>query len=199
MERNELRYLVELALDIIAIDPAIHEAEVCASWCEQQVVDLQHDSERPDEAASLLQSTQVCGLGALLVLTDGTGRRVGFGRETDELSRDAILTALENAKSSAVPDPRYIALPQPVSLPSPPPVLYDPEVLTLADDAMMTLAGEALEGALSTFKAAGYVTRLRIGGEVRSRKEHLVVANTRGLLAEDTSTSLLASLYAHLT
>ena len=199
MERNELRYMVELALDIMAIDPAIHEAEVCASWCEQQVVDLQHDSERPDEAAPLLQSAQVCGLSVLLALTDGTGRRVGFGSDTDELSRDTILTALENAKSSAVPDSRYIALPQPVSPPSPPPVLHDPEVLTLADDAMMTLAGEALEGALSTFKAAGYVTRLRIGGEVRSRKEHLVVANTHGLLAEETSTSLLASLYAHLT
>jgi predicted Zn-dependent protease len=199
MERNELRYMVELALDIMAIDPAMREAEVCASWCEQQVVGIQHDSERPDEAAPLLQSTQVCGLSVLFVLTDGTGHRVGFGSDTDELSRDSILTALESAKSNAVPDPRYISLPQPVSPLSPAPVLYDPEVFTLADDAMMTLAGEALEGVLLTFKAAGYVTRLRVGGEVRSRKEHLVVANTHGLLAEETSTALLASLYAHLT
>ena len=60
------------------------------------------------------------------------------------------------------------------------------------------MASEALDGALSTFREAAVDAPLRISGEVSSRTELLVVGNSHGLLAEDTSTALLATLHAHL-
>jgi predicted Zn-dependent protease len=106
---------------------------------------------------------------------------------------------MEMAKQNAVPDPAFVVLPTPAAAPPAPATLYDPHVMTLPDDELAHLAGEALDGALSTFKEAGYVTQLQVSGEVRSRQEHLVVGNTNGLLAGETSTALLATIHAHLT
>jgi predicted Zn-dependent protease len=71
--------------------------------------------------------------------------------------------------------------------------------MELREDQITQLAVEALHGALTTFQEAGYVTALQVSGEVRSRKEYLVVGNTHGLLASEVSTGLLATLHTHLT
>ena len=54
MELYELRNSVELALDIVHATRDILAAEVCASWCEQQVVRLRHDTEHPSEDVQAL-------------------------------------------------------------------------------------------------------------------------------------------------
>ena len=54
MELYELRHVVNLALDVIAGDPSILEAEVCASWCEQQIAELSHDTAQPENAGPFL-------------------------------------------------------------------------------------------------------------------------------------------------
>ena len=198
MELYELRHMVNLALDVIAGDPSLLEAEVCASWCEQQIAELNHDTAQPDNAGPSLRGETACGLSILLITADGAGRNIGFGVDRDDFSRDSIDLVLEIAKQSAVADPGFTSLPEPPEAPLTAPMLHDPTVMSLSDDAVVGLASEALDGALSTFREAAVEAPLRISGEVRSRAELLVVGNSHGLLAEDTSTSLLATLHAHL-
>lgn len=198
MELYELRHLVNLALDVIAGDPSFLEAEVCASWCGQQIADLSHDSAHPENAAPSLRDETACGFSILLVMADGAGRKVGFGVDRDDLSRDSIALALEIAKQNAVADLGFSGLPRPPKAIPVAPVLHDPAVMTLPHDAVAGLASEALDGALSTFREAAVEIPFQINGEVRSRTELLVVGNSHGLLAEDTSTSLLATLHGRL-
>ena len=198
MELYELRHMVNLALDVIAGDPSFLEAEVCASWCEQQIAELSHDTAQPENAGPSLRDETACGLSILLVMADGAGRKVGLGVDRDDLSRDSITLALEIAKQSAVVDPGFTSLPKPPEATPTAPMLHDPAVMSLPDDAVAGLASEALDGALSTFREAAVEAPFRISGEVRSRTELLVVGNSHDLLAEDTSTALLAALHAHL-
>ena len=98
MELHELRNSVELALDMVHATRDILAAEVCASWCEQQVVHLRHDTERPSEDVQALQIHATYGLSFLVVMADSNGRAVGFGVTSEELSRESILAALEMAR-----------------------------------------------------------------------------------------------------
>ena len=191
MELYELRHVVNLALDVIAGDSSFLEAEVCASWCEQQIAELSHDTAQPENAGPSLRDETACGFSILLVMADGAGRKVGFGVDRDDLTRDSIALALEIAKQSAVVDPGFTSLPKPPEAIPTAPMLHDPAVMSLSDDAVAGLASEALDGALSTFREAAVEAPFRISGEVRSRTELLVVGNSHGLLAEDTSTALL--------
>jgi predicted Zn-dependent protease len=193
-----LRHSVIYALEILRDQTAVVEAEVCATWCEQQIVRIQYDADRPTQGVQAPHVQTTFGLGILLVIEDQTGRRVGFGSESGDLSPPGIILAIEHAKAHAMPDTSFHGLPVPLTTPTPPPTFHDPRVLELQEDELMRLAVEALDGALSTFKTAGYVQGFRISGEVRSRKEHMVIGNTHGLLAADTSTSLLGSLSSAL-
>src|SRR5215813_8651430 len=198
MELYELRNSVELALDIIHTTRDILAAEVCASWCEQQVVHLRHDTEHPSEDVQALQSRTTYGLSFLVVMADSHGRTIGFGITSEDLSREGILTALEMARQGAAQEPLSFTFPRPLDLAPPPTPLHDPQVLTLPDDEIKQVALDTLDGALSTLQDAGYVRGLRVSGEVRSQKEHLVIGNTQGLLVYDTSTGLLATMFVQL-
>ncbi len=198
MELHELRNSVELALDMVYDTRSILAAEVCASWCEQQVVHLRHDTEHPSEDVQALQVHTTYGLSFLVVMADSSGQAVGFGVMSDDLSREGILTALEMARHGAAPEPLRYTVPRPLALEPPPTPLHDPQVLTLPDDEIKQVALDTLDGALSTLQDAGYVRGLRVSGEVRGQKEHLVIGNTQGLLVSDTSTGLLATMSAQL-
>ena len=198
MELHELRNSVELALDMVHATRDILAAEVCASWGEQQVVRLRHDTEHPSEDVQALQVHTTCGLSFLVIMADSNGRTVGFGVTSEELSREGILTALEMARHGAAPEPLSFSFPRLLDLEPPPTPLHDPQVLTLPDDEIKQVAVDTLDGALSTLQDAGYVRGLRVSGEVRSQKEHLVIGNTQGLLVSDTSTGLLAAMSVYL-
>src|SRR2546428_6277446 len=98
MEIHELRNSVEVALDMVHATSTILAAEVCASWCEQQVVRLQHDADHPSEAVQALESQTVYGMSILLVMADHDGHTTGFGVTSEDLSQDGIRMALEMAK-----------------------------------------------------------------------------------------------------
>lgn len=197
MERHELLHYVERALEIIQNEPSVRTAEVCASWCDHATVALRYDAEHPEDGVQPPRSCTRLGLGILAVVEDRDGRRTGFG-SSDDLSEESIRVALEMAKANAVPDPDFVALPAPAPEAPAPPVLYDQQVIDLPSDELRRLAVEAFEGALSTLQAAGYVRNLRLGGTVESRLEHLAVGNTSGIHAAETSTAMLATLYACL-
>lgn len=178
MELYELYNSVELALDMVHTTQNILAAEVCASWCEQQVVRMRHDTERPSEDMQALQSPTTYGLSLLMIMADRDGRSVGFGWTSEDLSRDGIRTALEMAKQSARPEPLRFSFPRAIECTPPPTPLYDTQVLTLPDDEFKQAALEALDGALSTLQDAGYIRELRVSGEVRSQRERLVIGST---------------------
>src|SRR5215510_4310712 len=186
MELYELRNSVELALDMVHTTRDILAAEVCASWCEQQIVRLRHDTEHPSEDVQALQAHTTYGLSCLVVMADNNGRTVGFGVTSEDLSREGILTALEMARQGAGPEPLRFTFPRPLDLEPPPTPLYDPQVLALPDDEIKQVALDTLDGALSTLQDAGYVRGLR------------VIGNTQGLLVSDTTTDLLAAMSVQL-
>lgn len=198
MDLHALRQSVELAMEMVDADATIMAAEASASWCEYQTVRVEYDADQPTRGVEVPQVLTTFGLGVLLVVEDQDGRRVGFGRESEDVSPEGIAQAMEKAKAKAVPDSDFRALPAPPAVQPAPFTLHDPQVLTLTDDDMMRLAIEAFNGVLSTFKEAGYVRALQVDGSVRSRKEHLVIGNTNGLLAGETSTGLLATMHSRL-
>ncbi|HSX82709.1 MAG TPA: hypothetical protein VLQ80_29630, partial [Candidatus Saccharimonadia bacterium] len=198
MELHELRNSVELALDIVHATKDILAAEVCASWCEQQVVRLQHDTERPSEDVQALQAYTTYGISFLVVMADSHGWSVGFGVTSENLSREGILTALDMARQGAALEPLRFTFPRPLDLKPPPTPLYDPQVLALPDDEITQVALDTLDGALSTLQDAGFVRGLRVSGEVRSQQEHLAIGNTQGLFASDITTGLLAAMSVQL-
>lgn len=199
MDLYDLRQSVELALEMADAEATVVAAEVCASWCERQTVRIHYDTDHPTDGVQTPHVLTTFGIGMLVVVEDREGRRVGFGSDSDDLSREGISVALEKAKANAVADPDFRALPRPPTPQSTPPILHDPQVVALQDDAMVRLANEAFHGALSTFKEAGYARALHISGDVRSRQEHLAVGNTNGLSAGETSTGLLATIHGRLT
>src|SRR5438874_6468777 len=105
MELHELRDSVEFTLNMVHATSTILAAEVCASWCEQHVVRIQHDTDHPSEAVQALESHMVYGLSILLVMADRDGRTTGFGVTSEDLSQDGIRTALEMAKHNTAPEP----------------------------------------------------------------------------------------------
>lgn len=198
IDLHDLRQSVELALEMADADATVVAAEACASWCDDQMVQIQYDADYPTDGVQLPQERTTFGIGLLVVVEDRDGRRIGFGCEPEDLSPEGITVALEKAKANAVPDADFVALPSPSKTSSTPPAWYDPEVFALQDDELTRLANETFNGALSTFKEAGYVRSLQIDGSVQCRKEYLSIGNTNGLLASDTSTGLLATLHTYL-
>ena len=200
MDLQELQASVELALDMAAADTTISAAEVCVSWCEEQAIQVHYDDEQPQDAIPTPPACTHLGVGILVVVDAEDGRRVGFGSDEDEvsLSPASLQQALERAKASTEPAPAFAALPTPVVTQARTLTFHDPEVSTLSPDTLVSFAHEALDGALTTFKEAGFVTHLQVRGQLCSRTERLVIGNTHGLLAGDTSTGLVATLYACL-
>jgi PmbA protein len=198
VDLHTLQQSVTYALEALRHQATVIEAEVCATWCEYQTVRLQYDTERAGRGVQPPQVQTTFGLGVLLVIEDQDGRRIGFGSDAGDLSPEGLTLAVERAKAHAVPDPYFHGLPVPLAAPTTPPTFHDPQVLALHEDEITRLAVEALDGALSTFKTAGYVQGIRVSGDVRSRKAHMVVGNTHGLLAAETSAGLLAVISSHL-
>jgi predicted Zn-dependent protease len=199
VDLHTLQQSVTYALEALRDQATIIEAEVCATWCERCTVRIQYDAEHPNQGVRTPHVQTTFGLGMLLVIEDQDGRRVGFGSESGDLSLEGIARAFEQAKAHAVPDPYFHGLPVPLMAPTMPPTFHDPQVLALHEDEMTRLAVEALDGALSTFKTAGYVQGMRVSGAIHSRTEHMVVGNTHGLLAAEISTGLLANMTSYLT
>jgi PmbA protein len=199
VDLHTLRQSVAYTLEVLQEQTSVVEAEVCATWCERQTVRLQYDTARPDRGVHAPQGQTNFGLGVLLVIEDQDGRRIGFGSDAGDLSEEGCTLAIEQAKAHAVPDLHFHGLPVPLTAPTTLPTFYDSHALVLQEDDLVRLAVEALDGALSTFKAAGYTQDIQVGGDIHSHKAHMVVGNTHGLLATETSSGLLAFISSHLT
>ncbi|MCZ6872505.1 MAG: metallopeptidase TldD-related protein [bacterium] len=193
----DLRQTVEWALEIIGDDATLVAAEVCASWCESQTAQIRYTADRAADSVQGQKAHTVFGIGILVVVEDQAGRRIGFGSDQDDFSRESIVLALDKAKANAVPDPYFTTLPPPPPYPALP-EQHDADFATLQEDTMLRLGNEALNGALSTLRLADYFDPSEVSGEVCSRMEHLMVGHTNGLLAGGTSTALMATVQCNL-
>src|SRR5687768_10736924 len=86
LDLQDLRLSVSHALDIIDSDASVVDAEVCASWCEQQVGPIQYDTDHPTPAGQQPRSQTTSGIGILVVMAHQDGHRLGFGSESQDLS-----------------------------------------------------------------------------------------------------------------
>jgi predicted Zn-dependent protease len=195
IDLQDLRLCVSFALDAIANDPTIAEAEVCASWCEHDVAPFQYTADQPDDAILAPRSRTALGIGILVIIEDRDGRRVGFGSESDDVSVDGIAQALIMAKQGARPGPVF-QLPDPMPLPAETAPFFDPEVIRLPLHDLQGFATEALDGTLTTLRDAGFVAQLHVQGHIACRKEYVMIGNTRGVLASDTATAMVAEIEA---
>ncbi len=197
IDLQDLRLCVSFALDAIASDPTIVDAEVCTSWCEQNMAPFQYGTDQPDDAIITPRSATTYGIGIMVVVETPDGRRVGFGSEMGDLTVDGIEQALINARQSAIAAPAF-EVPDAVPLPPDTTPFFDPDVIRLPLQDMQGFATEALNGALSTLRDAGFVTQLQVQGQILCRKEYVMIGNTRGVLASETSTALVATVAAAL-
>lgn len=197
IDLQDLRLCISFALDAIASDPAIVEAEVCTSWCEQNLAPFQYGAGQTDDAIITPRSSTTFGIGIMVVVESPDERRVGFGSEIGDLTVDGIEQALINAKQSAIAAPVF-QVPAPIALPPDTTPFFDPEVIRLPLQDMQGFATETLDGALSTLRDAGFVTQLEVQGQILCRKEYVMIGNTRGVLASETSTAMVAAIEAGL-
>ena len=160
IDLHDLRLCVELALEMLQTDTTVVEAEVCASWSGRQSVRVQYDTEHPDDGIQAPRLESAYGVGISVLIEDYQGRRMGFGSDRGDLSQEGITLALERAKASAVSASHLRTLPRPLAVPAAAPTFYDPDVVALHTDEVRHLALEALDGAISTLQAAGYVAAL---------------------------------------
>ncbi len=193
IDLQDLRLCVSFALDAIASDPTIVDAEICTSWCEQNVAPFQYGTDQPDDALITPHSSTTFGIGVMVLVETPDGRQVGFGSEIGDLTVGGIEQALLNAKQSAIPTPMF-HVPDPIALPPDTTPFFDPEVIRLPLQDIQGLATESLNGALSTLRDAGFVTHLQVQGEILCRKEYVMIGNSRGVLASETSTALVADV-----
>jgi predicted Zn-dependent protease len=197
IDLQDLRLCVSFALDIIADDPTIVDAEVCTSWCEHNVIPFHYGTEQPDDAIMVPRSKTSLGIGIVVIVEDREGRRVGFGSESDDLTVDGITQALINAKQRALPGPTF-QFPDPIRLPAATASFFDPDVIRLPLQDMQGFATETLDGALTTLRDAGFVAQLYVQGQIVCRKEYLMIGNTHGVLASDTATAMVADVEVEL-
>lgn len=193
---EDLRRCVKDGISLVESQADIREAEIFASWNDNLTVRINYTSDIPCNGIQEPKNIVGYGVGVLAVFHTVDGTRVGFGSETGDLSPDGIRRALDRARQNAVRDPDFKSLPPPTD--EPPKLLsyHDNRVMDLEDEEMVSLGWRALKGALVTFKEAGYLKGLIVGGDVTILKERIAVANTRGINDYDESSALFASITA---
>jgi len=193
---EELRKCVKLGIEFIRSQKDIREAEIFASWNDNLTVRINYTSDIPCNGVQEAKNIEGYGVGILAVFETKGGMKIGSGSDTGDLSIEGIRSALDKARQNAVSDPNFKSLPSPADE-TPKLISYhDQSVMNLTDEEMVALGWSALKGALLTFKDAGFLRSIIVGGDVTILKERIAVANTSGIDDYDESSALFASITA---
>ena len=191
---EELRKSVKEGIQFVQTQKDVREAEIFASWNDNVTVRINYTSDIPCNGVHEPKNIVGYGVGIVAVFDTSEGVKIGSGSDTGDLSLEGIKRAFEKARQNAVSDPNFKSLSSP-SDEMPKLISYhDVKVMDLADDEMVALGWSALKGALLTFKEAGFLKSLIVGGDVTILKEKMAVANTRGIDDYDESSALFASI-----
>ncbi len=192
----DLRKCVKDGIEFVRSQKDIREAEIFASWNDNLTVRINYTSDIPCNGVQEAKNIEGYGVGILAVFETKAGIKIGSGSDTGDLSIEGISSALDKARQNAVSDPNFKSLPSPADE-TPKLISYhDENVMNLTDEEMVALGWSALKGALLTFRDAGFLKSLIVGGDVTILKERIAVANTRGIDDYDESSALFASITA---
>ncbi len=161
-----------------AIRSEVVEAEIFAAWNEQLIARLNYTSDIPCNGVQEPKSSAAYGVGVLATFRHGDELRVGFGCESGDVSISGLRRALEKARRNAVHDPDFISLPSPTDEKPKLENYHDPKMMELADETLVDLGWSALEGALVTFRDAGWLSSLLVNGDVTVQTEKMATITT---------------------
>ncbi|MBI2486280.1 MAG: TldD/PmbA family protein [Deltaproteobacteria bacterium] len=191
---EDLRKCVKDGIQFVESQNDIREAEIFASWNDNVTVRINYTSDIPCNGVHEPKNIVGYGVGIVAVFDTPEGFKIGSGSDTGDLSPEGIKRAFEKARQNSVSDPNFKSLPPP---PDETPKLisyHDMNVMNLMDEDMVSLGWSALKGALLTFKDAGFLKSLIVGGDVTILKERMAIASTLGIDEYDESSALFASI-----
>ena len=190
---QELQLCVRYGIDYIKKQKDVIDAEVFASWNENITVRLNYTSDIPCNGVHEPKSTQVCGIGVLVVFKCGKEIKTGYGSSSNSITHRGVREAFQKAKRNKISDPDFKSLP----IPAGKPVLenyHDPDVMDISDETIVNLGWRGLKGAIMEYNQKQFNRSLIIGGDISIVKERMAIANTKGIDEFDESTILTASI-----
>ncbi|MBI4043342.1 MAG: TldD/PmbA family protein [Candidatus Diapherotrites archaeon] len=146
----------------------------------------------PSNALEEFKSLEDFGIGVRVHFNTG---RIGFGKESSDLSLNAVKSALEKARKSCIKDPFFVSLPQPAKEKQAIKNYHDPAVLKFNDVQGVKRAYLVLDGALSAVEKRSSPGGLNMTGELDFLGEQMAIASTTGISAVDQS----SIVWGHLT
>lgn len=196
MMRNisELERTAYKGLEAVMASSGVKGAEVYASANGQDTLKLLYTSHKGlwcngVEEPKLYSSS---GVSVKAVFVDG---KTGFGRETQDISINGVLRALEKARQSAIYDEEFVSLPEPSGEPTLTDY-HDKRIMELNSDKLLEIGWDGVIGAVQTFKNEGYGPNdgLILNGDITVLLEQMAVANSNGVKGSDQTTILKSFL-----
>jgi PmbA protein len=202
---SDLRAAVEAALEFVAAQPDVLEAEAFAASTRSLLCRLNYTSHVPCNGVEEPKSTEVYGLGLQVVFASPSGGLIGFGSEPSDLGADGTARALEKARRSAVRDPEFRSLPRPSAERRTLADYCDPRLLEISDGELVEAGWKVISGGLGAFAtssrlAAGGASDedlkalgLILGGDVSILQERIAIASTHMPQAQADEAALMTS------
>lgn len=190
---EELRNCVHHGIDYIKKQKDVIDAEIFASWNEHITVRLNYTSDIPCSGVHEPKSTQMNGIGLLVVFNTGKDIKIGYGSASNTVTPKGIAEAFQKAKRNKIHDPDFKSLPAPAGKPTVE-NYHDPAVMDISDETIVDLGWQGLKGALMEYNQQQFNKSIIIGGDVTIVKERMAIANTKGIDDFDESTVLTTSI-----
>jgi PmbA protein len=190
---EDLRNCVRNGIDFVKKQKDVVDAEIFASWNEHITVRLNYTSDIPCNGVHEPKSTQLGGIGLLVVFKTGKEIRVGFGSTSNNITTKGVVEAFNKARKNKIYDPDFRSLPVPLGKPALE-NYHDPAVMEISDEAIVDLGWRGLKGALTAYNQKQFNKSIIIGGDITIMKERMAVASTKGIDGFDESTILTANI-----
>ncbi|GAN33548.1 MAG: TldD/PmbA family protein [Candidatus Brocadia sp. AMX2] len=190
---EELQSCVRNGIDFVKKQKDVIDAEIFASWNEQITVRLNYTSDIPCSGVQEPKSTQLSGIGLLVVFKTGKEIKIGFGSASHTITPKGIVEAFNKAKKNKIHDSDFKSLPVSIGKP----VLenyHDPAVMEISDEAIIDLGWRGLKGALTEYNQKHFIKSIIVGGDVTIKKERMAIVNTKGIDDFDESTILTTNI-----
>lgn len=180
LPRAELKSFVRSAAGELSRDPDFAEFEIYAASSEQRIARLAYTSDIPSRGVEEIKSLGADGF-QVRIVSRRDRHEIGTASEAGDLSRQALRSAIERARRSAIVDPHFSGLARdPRKLA---PSAGGASDLARASDAMLTVsAWKVIGGALAAFRA-GYKNSsaqpgLVIGGDLSLVHDRIAIAGS---------------------
>jgi PmbA protein len=180
LPRAELKSFVRSAARELSREPDFAEFEIYAASSEQRIARLAYTSDIPSRGVEEIKSLGADGF-QVRIVSRRDRHEIGTASEAGDLSRQALRSAIERARRSAIVDPHFSGLARdPRKLA---PSAGGASDLARASDTMLTSsAWQVIGGALAAFRAgyknSGAQPGLVIGGDLSLVHDRIAIAGS---------------------